>query len=321
MKLVVLEGPAAHPSFEVLGERTLVGRAPDCNVLVYDAQVSRHHAQILRIGDAFVIESLQPSNPFIVNDRVISSRRQLADGDLIVMGSVVMEVDLPPASQITAREAVHSPPAEPALQPEPPPQSTRLPQASPAEATPAAAVTVSPALPPPNGPVRDQILTADRLPADRPTLHPAPAPPPAPARPQEHTTAAAPSAVIEPRRPPRARALPMLAPREQIKAMATRLSEAGQRLRSRADATPQGRAVTDDDAKIVEGIVADHERLGGDQELARLATLLSERLSNQTDIRALYRLGAEAAVLIAWSRIAQRSMEEASHLAQALGVH
>jgi hypothetical protein len=67
--------------------------------------------------------------------------------------------------------------------------------------------------------------------------------------------------------------------------------------------------------------VAEHERLGGDAELARLSTLLSERLANQTDIRALYRLGAEAAVLVAWSQLAQQSIEEAIHLADVLGVH
>jgi hypothetical protein len=75
------------------------------------------------------------------------------------------------------------------------------------------------------------------------------------------------------------------------------------------------------EAPAVEAIVADHERLGGDQELARLAGLLNERLSNQTDIRALYRLGAEAAVLIAWLKLSQRSLEEAVRLAEVLGAH
>ena len=75
------------------------------------------------------------------------------------------------------------------------------------------------------------------------------------------------------------------------------------------------------DTPAVDAIIAEHERLGGDAELARLAGLLSERLSNQTDIRALYRLGAEAAALIAWSKLAQRSIEEALHLAEVLGAH
>ena len=240
MKLLVLEGPAARPIFEIFNERTLIGRAPDCDVMVFDAQVSRHHAQILKVGDAYVFESLQPANPSIVNDRVVMTTRQLMDGDLIVLGSVVLEVDIPPLTMPDPRHAadVHQ-----------------------------AAVLVT-----------------------------------------------------EERRTPRPPTV-LVPPHEQIKAMAARLGEVGERLQRRAATQPQTLDATATDRPIVERIVADHERLGGDQELARLAALLSERLSNQTDIRALYLLGAEAAALIAWARIAQRSMDEAVHLAQVLGVH
>ena len=102
--------------------------------------------------------------------------------------------------------------------------------------------------------------------------------------------------------------------------MAARLAAAGQRMQTRLasqSSLPASRRPMD---RPVDAIMAEHDRLGGDAELARLATLLSERLTNQTDIRALYRLGAEAAALIAWSRIAQRSMDEAVHLAEVLAV-
>ena len=81
MKLVVLEGPASRPFYEVFQDRTLIGRAPECDVLVFDAQVSRHHAQILKLGDAYVLESLQQANPAIVNDRIMLTRRPLIDGE------------------------------------------------------------------------------------------------------------------------------------------------------------------------------------------------------------------------------------------------
>ena len=103
--------------------------------------------------------------------------------------------------------------------------------------------------------------------------------------------------------------------------MASRLAAAAQRIQTRAAARPSTSPVSAADSPAVDAIVAEHERLGGDAELARLAGLLGERLGNQTDIRALYRLGAEAAVLIAWSRLAQHSIEEAVHLAEVLGAH
>jgi hypothetical protein len=98
-----------------------------------------------------------------------------------------------------------------------------------------------------------------------------------------------------------------------------RLAEAGQRMQTRADAQPNTSPVTSADAPAVDAIIAEHERLGGDAELARLAGLLTDRLTNQTDIRGLYRLGAEAGALLAWWRIARRSMDEAAHLAEVLG--
>ena len=256
MKLVVLEGPAARPYFEIFQDRTLIGRAPDCDVLVFDAQVSRHHAQILKLGDAYVLESLQQANPAIVNDRVMPTRRRLIDGDLIVLGTVVMEVDIPPATAATQD------------------------------------ATVLPA----DGPVSKDAATAFFV--------------------EERLTPP-----IEERRTPRPPALPPLPPREQVRVMANRLGAAGQRLQTRLASQSNLPNVSPEDGPAVTRIVVDHDRLGGDAELGRLATLLSERLANQTDIRALYRLGAEAAALIAWSRLAQRSMDEAVHLAEVLAVH
>lgn len=256
MKLVVLEGPAARPFFEVFQDRTLIGRAPDCDVLVFDAQVSRHHAQILKLGDAYVLESLQQANPAIVNDRVMLTRRRLIDGDLIVLGTVVLEVDIPP--------------------------ETVTPQHVPAEAT--------------AGPASSDPATMFAI--------------------DERLTPP-----IEERRTPRPPAMPPLSPREQLRVMANRLGAAGQRLQTRLASPSNLPTVSPVEGAAVARIVADHERLGGDAELARLATLLSDRLTNQTDIRALYTLGAEATALIAWSRLAQRSMDEAVHLAEVLAVH
>jgi pSer/pThr/pTyr-binding forkhead associated (FHA) protein len=258
VKLVVLEGPAARQAFDVRNDRTLIGRAPECDVLVFDAQVSRYHAQILRQGHAYFLENLQPANPTIVNDRVMQTRRRLVDGDLIVMGTVVLEVDIPPATvsddQRRAAEAI-----------------------------------------------------TDRAELDAPSLVP-----------QASATAAQPTAE---RLTPRIPTLPPLSPREQLRSVAGRLAAAGQRLQTRLAPSSSLPTVAPRESAIVAAIVTEHERLGGDAELSRLAGLLSERLANQTDIRSLYRLGAEATGLASWSRLAQHSIEEAVHLADVLGVH
>jgi pSer/pThr/pTyr-binding forkhead associated (FHA) protein len=236
VKLLVLEGPAARASFEIRGPMTLIGRAPDCDVLVFDAQVSRHHAQVVQHGAEFHVQTLQQSNPVIVNDRVVTGRQRLVDGDLIVLGGVVLEVDIPPVTRTDTRSLEQS--------------------------------TVP---------------------------------------------------MVEERRTPRAPAMPLPPPLERLRGIAARLAAAAQRVQTRAAARPSTSLISAADMPALDAIVAEHERLGGDAELARLAGLLSERLGNQTDIRALYHLSAEAGALIAWSRIAQRSIEEATHLAEVLG--
>ena len=284
MKLVVLEGPAARPFFEVFQERTLIGRAPECDVLVFDAQVSRHHAQILKLGDAYVLESLQQANPAIVNDRIMPTRRQLIDGDLIVLGTVVLEVDIPPATVQNRDQDRRPDPADAIITDEAPQLPAAEARAAPPVGRPSAA--------------RPAPQIDERRTPRPPTLPP-----------------------VDERRTPRPPTLPPMSPREQLRVIAARLGSAGQRLQTRLASQANLPSASPADEQTVTRIMADHERLGGDAELARLATLLSERLTNQTDIRALYRLGAEAAALVAWSRLAQRSIEEAVHVAEVLGVH
>jgi pSer/pThr/pTyr-binding forkhead associated (FHA) protein len=253
VRLVVLEGPAEHRSYEIGAPRTVIGRAPDCDVRVHDAQVSRHHAQLLRSGDTFFIEGLQQANPVIVNDRFVTGRRPLADGDLIIVGGVLFEVDLPPPTEYF-------------------------------------------------GPV-ENVARAN------PVAPVAPANPTVPANPvatAENRPAVAPPPRVEERRTPRPPPLPPPPPLEQVRAMANRLAAAGQRMQSHAAAQPDTGHVQATEEPVVDAILAMHEQLGGDDELARLARLLGERTGNQTDMRYLFMLGAEAGALIEWIRVAQR---------------
>jgi hypothetical protein len=98
--------------------------------------------------------------------------------------------------------------------------------------------------------------------------------------------------------------------------MARRLDAAARRLQARASALatrnhPERAA----DIAALDALIGGHERLGGDEQLARLAGLLHDRLGNQTDIRALYRLGSETRSLLDWMGLAQRSIAEVSNLA------
>lgn len=80
---LVLEDGQCLPIGE---EPILVGRLESCTIVVEDASVSRHHAEISRIEDAVVLADLDSTNGTRVNG-VLVSRHELSDGDQITVGA------------------------------------------------------------------------------------------------------------------------------------------------------------------------------------------------------------------------------------------
>ncbi len=89
-----LEGPAlvvrsgggrSGETFRPAGERTVIGRSPDCDVFLDDVTVSRKHALLVREGDGFRIEDQGSLNGTFVNKRRIDAAT-LKDGDELQIG-------------------------------------------------------------------------------------------------------------------------------------------------------------------------------------------------------------------------------------------
>jgi adenylate cyclase len=78
-------------------EPLLIGRAPDCHVVLHHESVSRHHARVWRSRQGWVITDLQSKNGVKVNSfRAV--QKGLNDGDQIDLGSVRLQVCIDPAS-------------------------------------------------------------------------------------------------------------------------------------------------------------------------------------------------------------------------------
>jgi DNA-binding SARP family transcriptional activator len=69
-----------HP---LIGAATRIGRLADNDVVLDDAEVSRHHAVVSDTGSVFVITDLRSANGVYVHDRRIRGSVALADGDRI----------------------------------------------------------------------------------------------------------------------------------------------------------------------------------------------------------------------------------------------
>ncbi len=89
-----LEGPAlivragggrAGEIFKPAGERTLIGRSPECDVFLDDVTVSRKHAALVREGDRFTVEDQGSLNGTFVNKKRIESA-PIRSGDELQIG-------------------------------------------------------------------------------------------------------------------------------------------------------------------------------------------------------------------------------------------
>jgi hypothetical protein len=78
-------GGRAGDTFAPAGERTLIGRSPECDVFLDDVTVSRRHAEVVREGDRHTIRDLGSLNGTFVNRRRIESA-VLEDDDEVQIG-------------------------------------------------------------------------------------------------------------------------------------------------------------------------------------------------------------------------------------------
>ncbi len=83
--LVILEGEAAGQRWPLREDQVLIGRGLDCDIILPERQISRHHARIERTADGrYLLYDLGSKNGTWVNgEEVRGAPRLLQDGDEI----------------------------------------------------------------------------------------------------------------------------------------------------------------------------------------------------------------------------------------------
>lgn len=71
------------------GNVVTVGRAMDCVIRFDDGNLSRQHAHLMRIGDAYVLADAKSKNGSFVNEARVTEPVTLRDGDRVQFGSLV----------------------------------------------------------------------------------------------------------------------------------------------------------------------------------------------------------------------------------------
>jgi pSer/pThr/pTyr-binding forkhead associated (FHA) protein len=102
-KLIITKDGEPHDEIIIENENTTIGRAPDCDVILDDAMVSRHHLRIICIlGDCF-LEDLNSANGTMVNKR-LTNKCPLEHGDTITIGGNILKYDATSASETPEEE-------------------------------------------------------------------------------------------------------------------------------------------------------------------------------------------------------------------------
>lgn len=105
--LKLVSGGSIGQVLPLAGERVLLGRHPTCQIVLDNAAISRHHAQILENHGEYFLEDLRSRNGTQLNAVPVRGRIPLQDGDEVKLCDFVFEFVLEnssaPASSATPK--------------------------------------------------------------------------------------------------------------------------------------------------------------------------------------------------------------------------
>jgi ABC transport system ATP-binding/permease protein len=88
-------GKKPHTLLDFTGQSMLLGRAPDCDVVLNHPMVAYHHARISRADSGYIVEDLGLTTGTFVNGQAISGSVPISVGDVIRIGSYSFDFSAP----------------------------------------------------------------------------------------------------------------------------------------------------------------------------------------------------------------------------------
>ena len=99
--LLLLKGSNPGQWFEIRSERTVIGRHPECDIVVDVGAASRQHARINQSNGAFFLEDLKSRNGTYLNGRQTTEPTQLSEKDRIKICDLLFTFHLEDPDQIS----------------------------------------------------------------------------------------------------------------------------------------------------------------------------------------------------------------------------
>lgn len=91
-RLTMRQGPTVGKSFDLAKDVITLGRDLSNDIVINDAEMSRHHSRLTRQGAHYVVEDLGSTNGTFVNSSRVSGQYTLNLGDIVSLGDTVAMV-------------------------------------------------------------------------------------------------------------------------------------------------------------------------------------------------------------------------------------
>ncbi|NCO65093.1 MAG: hypothetical protein AUK32_02005 [Candidatus Aquicultor secundus] len=91
-RIVIVEGaePGAATDYPI-DEQLIIGRSPDCDIILEDTFASAHHARVYPANSAYWLEDLKSTNGTTTNNKQINAPVRLKKGSTFRIGQSVFK--------------------------------------------------------------------------------------------------------------------------------------------------------------------------------------------------------------------------------------
>jgi len=96
-KLVFIDKNFAGQVYELMLEKTTVGRGDQNTLVIRDSSLSSTHCEILMYGSEIIVRDLDSSNGTFVNGGRLNKQSQVKSGETIRFGSIEARLELEPS--------------------------------------------------------------------------------------------------------------------------------------------------------------------------------------------------------------------------------